>query len=120
MDRSVPIQSFMRDLMEGKLSTDQIIPILESLAPDSLDEHNLADAAREARAHGVCLALDYPVILDTCGTGGDGKHGINVSTLTALLCAAAGIRVAKHGNRAISSRSGSADILEKLGVRIDL
>ncbi|MFA4920627.1 MAG: anthranilate phosphoribosyltransferase, partial [Candidatus Neomarinimicrobiota bacterium] len=68
----------------------------------------------------IAVEIDDPNAIDVCGTGGDQKHSFNVSTTTAVVVAAAGVTVAKHGNRSVSSKSGSADVLEKLGIRIDL
>jgi anthranilate phosphoribosyltransferase len=75
--------------------------------------------ARAMRDRAVKLSRSFDDVVDTCGTGGDRAHTFNVSTVAALVVAACGLRVAKHGNRSVSSRCGSADVFEKLGVKID-
>lgn len=80
----------------------------------------VAGAARAMRGAMLPVTHAFPKLLDTCGTGGDGSGSLNLSTGAALVAAAAGVRVAKHGNRAATSRSGSADVLESLGIPLDV
>ena len=80
----------------------------------------LASAARAMRAVMIPVAHDFTVLLDTCGTGGDGSASLNLSTGAALIATAAGVPVAKHGNRAATSRAGSADVLEAMGIPLDV
>jgi anthranilate phosphoribosyltransferase len=79
----------------------------------------IAGSVRAMRAKAVRIAVGDPLVVDTCGTGGDGAHTFNISTATAFVVAGAGLTVAKHGNRSVSSKSGSADVLSALGVKID-
>ncbi|HKN46668.1 MAG TPA: anthranilate phosphoribosyltransferase, partial [Candidatus Polarisedimenticolia bacterium] len=80
----------------------------------------IAAFARVMRERATRIRSDRPIVLDTCGTGGDGAGTFNISTLAAIVAAACGVTVAKHGNRSVSSRCGSADLLQGLGVPIDL
>ncbi|MDQ6964719.1 MAG: anthranilate phosphoribosyltransferase [Mariprofundales bacterium] len=107
-------------IMGGEASSAQIGALLMGMALRGESAAMVAGAARAMRAaaHQVEVASDD--LLDTCGTGGDGGNTFNISTTVALVVAACGQRVAKHGNRAISSRSGSADVLEALGVNLAL
>ncbi|MFA4831557.1 MAG: anthranilate phosphoribosyltransferase, partial [Patescibacteria group bacterium] len=84
---------------------------------ETIDE--VAGMVRAMRGQMISIDVGYDT-LDTCGTGGDGAGTINVSTIAAFVCAAAGVKVAKHGNRSVSSKCGSFDVLEKVGVKIDL
>lgn len=108
------------EIMEGRATAAQIGGFLLALRVKGETVGEIVGAARAMRARGLHVTPQSPVILDTCGTGGDGTSTFNISTAVALVCAASGVTVAKHGNRAMSGRFGGADVLEALGVRIDL
>ena len=111
------------DLIAGTAPDENAGALLALLEPEGLSAETIATFARVMREHTTPVRPRLPPgapLLDTCGTGGDGLGTFNVSTTVAFVVAAAGVAVAKHGNRAATSRSGSADVLEALGVRIDL
>jgi len=106
-------------LVQGKLSEAEIAALLIALKIRGEQPDEIAGAARALRESARDFpVLDYPVA-DCCGTGGDGCHTINVSTAAAFVLAELGVPVAKHGNRSVSSKSGSADVLEQLGVKVE-
>lgn len=109
----------MGEIMEGAATPAQVGAFVVALRAKGESVEEIAGLVRTMRAYAARVPVAGPV-LDTCGTGGDRSGTFNVSTAAALVCAAAGARVAKHGNRAASSRCGSADVLEALGVVIDL
>jgi anthranilate phosphoribosyltransferase len=107
-------------IMDGAATAAQIGGLLMALRMKGETAEELAGAATAMRARATPLAVPAPErAVDTCGTGGDGSGSVNVSTLAAIIAAGAGALVVKHGNRALSSRSGSADVLEQLGVAVD-
>ena len=121
--REVPaevMEGAMDLLFAGEASPAQIAAFLVALRMKGETSGEIAAGARAMRRHCVAVNVTKPVLLDTCGTGGDGSHTLNISTAAAIVVAAAGVPVAKHGNRAASSKTGSADVLEQLGVRVEL
>jgi anthranilate phosphoribosyltransferase len=109
----------MSEIFDGKTTDAQVGAMMAALATKGETVEELAGAARAMRkkAHRIQAAA-MPVV-DTCGTGGDGLKTFNISTTTAFVVAGAGVTVAKHGNRSVSSKCGSADVLERLGVKLD-
>ena len=109
----------MKEIMEGRATDAQIGAFLAALRIKGETVDEITGAARIMRDKAATIKAPDGV-LDTCGTGGDMSHTFNISTTVALVVAAVGIPVAKHGNRSVSSKSGSADVLEALGIKIDL
>ena len=109
----------MRDVMEGRAPATSLAALLAVLRMKGERPAEIVGFARTMRAHAVTVSRPAGTVFDTCGTGGDGSGTFNISSAAALVVAAAGVRVAKHGNRSVSSRCGSADVFEQLGVRVD-
>ena len=108
----------MGAIMDGQAQPSHIAGLLMALALKGERPQEMVGFARAMRARAVPLPRSVAAVLDTCGTGGDGAHTFNVSTAAALVVAGAGVAVAKHGNRAVSSKCGSADVFEALGVNL--
>src|SRR5438445_495576 len=117
-------EALMEEVLAGRIATPEMVRLLTALNRRPVQVQELAGFARVMRRHATRVFVDGEVgpanMVDTCGTGGDASGTFNISTAAAIVAAAAGARGAKHGNRAASSQSGSADVLEALGVRIDL
>jgi anthranilate phosphoribosyltransferase len=117
-------ESIMEELLSGRVDTPSIVRLLMAMNLRPVSVAELAGFASTMRRHAAPVFAPGEVppenLVDTCGTGGDASGTFNISTAAAFVAAAAGAHVAKHGNRSSSSRSGSADVLEALGIRIDL
>jgi anthranilate phosphoribosyltransferase len=108
----------MAEVMDGRAAPAHIAALLVGLAMKGERPVEIVGLARAMRAHAVQVSRRYDEVFDTCGTGGDRANTFNISSCAALVVAAAGVRVAKHGNRSASSKAGGADVYESLGVRI--
>ncbi|GAC1624733.1 MAG: anthranilate phosphoribosyltransferase [Candidatus Acidiferrum sp.] len=117
-------EALMEEILLGRMDTPDIVRLLTALNQRPLRAGELASFARVMRRHAAPVFAEgepsLKNLVDTCGTGGDGSGTFNISTAAAIVAAGAEARVAKHGNRAMSSKSGSADVLESLGVRLDV
>ncbi len=120
-DLSPPeMESAIEQVMTGAVSKEEMASFLLGLRAKGASVEEITAAARVMRKFVVRVPTNHEVVLDTCGTGGDKTGTFNISTVVALVVAGAGVKVAKHGNRSVSSRCGSADVLEAMGVNIDM
>lgn len=110
----------MEEVMTGNATDSQIGALMAALATKGETFYELAGAARAMRRKAARIQTTSDTVVDTCGTGGDRKNTFNISTTAAFVVAGCGVTVAKHGNRSVSSKAGSADLLEALGVRLDV
>jgi anthranilate phosphoribosyltransferase len=115
---SLEAAAAMAEIMEGRATPSQIAGLLIGLAMKGERPVEIVGLARTMRAQAVQVGTRYDEVFDTCGTGGDRSATFNISSCAALVVAACGVRVAKHGNRSASSRTGGADVYEALGIRV--
>jgi anthranilate phosphoribosyltransferase len=117
-------EAAMEEIFSGHAAEDSIVALLSALRSKGETVEELVGFARAMRHHATQIFPDGSrpdeLLVDTCGTGGDASGTFNISTAAAFVAAGAGVRVAKHGNRSISSKCGSADVLEALGISVDL
>jgi len=115
----IQMSQMLSDILNGTIPDTQIAAFMAGLATKGETFEELAGAAQAMRKHAVRIHCNAATVIDTCGTGGDGMNTFNISTTTAFVVAGCGVTVAKHGNRSVSSKCGSADVLEGLGVNLD-
>lgn len=113
-------QKAMNMIMKGGIHPSLVGGYLVALRMKGESIEEISGSAKSMRDNALRLKLTSDYVIDTCGTGGDGGKTFNISTAVAIIASAAGVKVAKHGNRAVSSKSGSADVLKELGFKIDL
>jgi anthranilate phosphoribosyltransferase len=114
------MSEMIMDIFSGNTTDAQIGALMAALATKGETFEELAGAAKAMRRKARRIQTTAGTVVDTCGTGGDGAHTFNISTTTAFVVAGCGVTVAKHGNRSVSSRCGSADLLEALGVNLEI
>jgi anthranilate phosphoribosyltransferase len=114
------MSDMMMEIFSGDIGDAQIGAMMGALSTKGETYEELAGAAVAMRRKAVRIEVSSPIIVDTCGTGGDGAKTFNISTTTAFVVAGCGITVAKHGNRSVSSQCGSADLLETLGLNLNV
>ncbi len=119
LTRSETVHSFDH-IMQGQMTPVQIAAFLTSLRMKGECVDEITGAAQSMRVHSVYIDPGGQTVIDTCGTGGDGRNTFNISTTAAFIAAGAGVVVAKHGNRAVTSGCGSADVLQELGVNLEV
>ena len=113
-------EAVMNEIMSGEATPAQIGAFLTALRVKGETVEEITGCVRAMRKHALPVRARAPLLVDVVGTGGDGAHTFNISTTTAFVVAGAGLHVAKHGNRAVSSKAGAADVLMALGVNINL
>jgi anthranilate phosphoribosyltransferase len=114
------MSQIIMEIFSGNITDSQIGAFMGALSTKGETFEELTGAAKAMRKKAKRIQANSSVVLDTCGTGGDGKNTFNISTTTALVVSGCGVTVAKHGNRSVSSQCGSADLLEALGVNLNL
>ncbi len=117
---NVEMEQIITDIFSGQITNAQTGAFMAALATKGETFSELAGAARAMRKKAYRIQTNAQTVIDTCGTGGDGAKTFNISTTTAFVVAGCSVTVAKHGNRSVSSMCGSADLLETLGVKIDI
>jgi anthranilate phosphoribosyltransferase len=117
---SKQMESVMNTIMQGEATSAQIAGFIVALRMKGECVDELAAAARVMRRLSSKVEINAQPLVDTCGTGGDGQKTFNISTASSIVAASAGVKIAKHGNRSVSSKSGSADVLEALGVKLEI